>query len=181
MYWLSSGWIRPLKSMCQRVCRFRKGRKKYVKKGSFKKIREQLRIKTCAELWGMVERHSRFRSLPGRLRADSYCLWCIPFSAFNEEIGQRQRQWKRRWNFETFSPLHQVTQLLESKEVRWELKRGDRVRVQREQNVSPCRSLSPVNSKFVISRRSCCKDGREMYKKACRVVFFCLFPLPSPS
>ena len=73
--------------MCQRVCGFRKGRKKYVKKGSFKKIREQLRIKTCAELWGMEGRHSRFRSLPGRLRADSYFLWCIPFSAFNEEIG----------------------------------------------------------------------------------------------
>ena len=30
-----------------------------------KKIREQLRIKTCVELWGMKERHSRFRSLPG--------------------------------------------------------------------------------------------------------------------
>ena len=31
----------------------------------------------------------------------------------------------------TFSPLHKVTQLLERREVR-ELKRGDRVRVQRE-------------------------------------------------
>ena len=33
---------------------------------------------------------------------------------------------------------------------------------------------------LVISRRSCCRDGREMYKKACRVVFF-FFPFPSPS
>ena len=31
-----------------------------------------------------------------------------------------------------FSPLYQVTQLLESEEVRLELRRGDRVRVQRE-------------------------------------------------
>ena len=34
-------------------------------------------------------------------------------------------------SFETFSPLYQVTQLLESREVRLGLKRGDRVRVQR--------------------------------------------------
>ena len=35
-------------------------------------------------------------------------------------------------SFETFSPFYQVTQLLESREVRLGLKRGERVRVQRE-------------------------------------------------
>ena len=53
-------------------------------------------------------------------------------------IRQRQRQsWKRRWkidfaSFETLPPLYQVTQLLENKEIRLELKRVDRVRIQRE-------------------------------------------------
>ena len=52
-------------------------------------------------------------------------------------IRQRWRQWKRRQKidfapFETFSPLNQVTQLFESREVRSELKRGGCVRVQRE-------------------------------------------------
>ena len=52
-------------------------------------------------------------------------------------MRQRRRQWKRRWeidfaSFKTFSPLYQVTQSLESREVKLELKRGDHVRIQRE-------------------------------------------------
>ena len=60
-------------------------------------------------------------------------------------IRERRRQCKRRWkigytSFETFSSLCQVTQLLYSREVWLELKRGERV---------PRCSLSQVNSKFV--------------------------------
>ena len=52
-------------------------------------------------------------------------------------IRQRQHQWKRCGkidfaSFETFSLLHQVTQILEGKVARLELKRGDSARVQRE-------------------------------------------------
>ena len=48
---------------------------------------------------------------------------------------QRRRQWKCRWKIdftssETFSILYQVSQLPERREVRSELMRGDRVRVQ---------------------------------------------------
>ena len=48
---------------------------------------------------------------------------------------QRRRQWKCRWKIdftssETFSTLYQVSQLPERREVRSELMRGDRVRVQ---------------------------------------------------
>lgn len=52
-------------------------------------------------------------------------------------IQQPWCQWKRHWKidfvtFETFLPLCQVTQLLESWEVRLELKREYRIWVQRE-------------------------------------------------
>ena len=52
-------------------------------------------------------------------------------------IRQRRRQGKRRWKIDfasisTFSPLYQVTQLLDRREVRLELKRGDLVRFQRD-------------------------------------------------
>ena len=52
-------------------------------------------------------------------------------------IRQRQRQWKRRWkidfvSFQTFSLLCQVTQLFQRREIRLELKRRDRVRLQTE-------------------------------------------------
>ena len=53
-------------------------------------------------------------------------------------MPQRLRHWKRRKkndlaSSETFSPLHRVTQLLlESREVRLKLKKGDTVRVQKE-------------------------------------------------
>ena len=52
-------------------------------------------------------------------------------------IRQRRRQWKRRSkidfvSFQTFSLLFQVTQLFQGKEIRLELKTGDRVRLQTE-------------------------------------------------
>ena len=43
-----------------------------------------------------------------------------------------ERIWIDFRSFKTFSPLYQVTQLLERRDVRLELKRGDRVRFQRE-------------------------------------------------
>ena len=86
-------------------------------------------------------------------------------------IRQRRRQWKRRWkidfeSFTTFPHLYKVTQLLERREVRLELKRGDRVRFrERKWNLSPCRSRSQVNSKFGPFTFQLCRDGKEIYKK----------------
>ena len=50
---------------------------------------------------------------------------------------QGRHQWKRRWkidfaSLETFSPLYEATQLLESRKVKLELKRGNRFWVLRE-------------------------------------------------
>ena len=65
-------------------------------------------------------------------------FWRLTVNIRDLTIRQRRRQWKSRWKidftfFETFLPLNQVTQSLESREIKLELKRGDhRVRVQRE-------------------------------------------------
>ena len=98
---------------------------------------------------------------------------------------------EKRFFFLNFSPLYQVTQLLERREVLLELKRGTASDFrERKQNLSPCRSCSQVNSKFGQFTLWLCRDGKEMYNKAwctCRVVVFCIkrialltFPLLSP-
>ena len=110
---------------------------------------------------------------------------------------QRRRQWKCRWKIdftssETFSTLYQVSQLPERREVKSELMRGDRVRVQLKiVNLAPLRSRSHVNLKFGHFTSLLCRKGEEMNKKArctCRVVVLLMkpvglwtFPLPSPS
>ena len=112
-------------------------------------------------------------------------------------IRQRRRQWKRRWkidfaSFKTFSPFYQVTQLLERREVKLELKRGDRVRAERDsKSYRLAVPVSQVNSKFGHFTLQFCRDCKEIYKKAwctCRVVVLLIkliavltFPLPSPS
>ena len=98
-------------------------------------------------------------------------------------IQQPWCQWKRHWKidfvtFETFLPLCQVTQLLESWEVRLELKREDRIWVQREMvELLSCLSHFQVNLKFGHVTSELFSDGKEMYKKVwwtCRVVVFYL-------
>ena len=73
-------------------------------------------------------------------------------------------------SFETFLPLYQVTQLLEGRVVRLELKRGNRVGVQRE-------IVKFIALPFLFSRQlkiwSFHVVGKKMYKKAgsmCRVI-----------
>ena len=59
---------------------------------------------------------------------------------------------------------------------------------QRWQILSPCRSRSQVDLKFGHFMSQLCSEGKEMYKKACRVVVllikpivFLTYPLPSSS
>ena len=73
-------------------------------------------------------------------------------------------------SFETFSLLYQVTQLLESREIRLELKRGDRVRVQteREREIKTYRLAVPVlksTQHLVISRCSFSGSAKKFTKK----------------
>jgi len=58
--------------------------------------------------------------------------WLLRLTIWDLTIRQRRCQWNGLGVLWNFSPLYQVTQLLESEEVRLKLKRGDRVRVQRE-------------------------------------------------
>ena len=91
-------------------------------------------------------------------------------------------------NLKPFRP-HTKSPVTWSMEVKLELKRGDRVRVQREmKHLSPCRFLLKLTQKFDHFTQELIKDGGEMYKKACRSLFcslepivFQTFPLPSPS
>ena len=70
-------------------------------------------------------------------------------------------------SFETFSPFYQVTQLLERREVKLELKRGDRVRAERDsKSYRLAVPVSQVNSKFCHFTVQFCKDCKEIYKKA---------------
>ena len=70
-------------------------------------------------------------------------------------------------SFETFSPFYQVTQLLESREVRLGLKRGERVEF-RERESKIYRLAVPVlksTQNLVISRRSCPGTAKKRRKK----------------
>lgn len=104
-------------------------------------------------------------------------------------IRQQQRKWKPRWKIWNLFALIPSRPVTWSMEVKLELKRGDPVRVQREiKNLSPCRSLLKLTQKFDHFTSYLIKDGGEMYKKACRLLFcslepivFQTFPLPSPS
>ena len=90
-------------------------------------------------------------------------------------IQQQRHQWKHCWkidfaSYETFPPLYRVTQLLEGRVVRLELKRGNRVGVQWE-------IVKFITLPFSFSRQlkiwSFHVVGKEMYKKAwsmCRVI-----------
>ena len=106
--------------------------------------------------------------------------WSSVDHARDLTIRQRRRQWKRRWkidfaSFETFSPLYQVTQLLESTEVRLELKRGDRVRVQTERESKVyCLAVPALKStqNLVISRPSSSGTAKKFTKKCVARDFF---------
>ena len=94
-------------------------------------------------------------------------------------MQQWWRQWKLCWkidfaSFKIFPPLYQVTQSLERRKVRLELKRGDRIRVQREE-VKFIALPFPFSSPLKIwSFHIVVVQGQQrMYKKAwctCRVV-----------
>ena len=108
-------------------------------------------------------------------------------------IRQRRCQWKRSWkidfaSFTNFSPLYQVTQSLERRGVRLELKRGDRVRFQIEK-VKFIALRFPLSSQLKISCYVVVVQGRQRnVQKAwctCSVVVFLIkltafltFPLP---
>ena len=73
-------------------------------------------------------------------------------------------------SFETFSLLYQVTQLLESREIRLELKRGDCIRVQTwgERDFKTYRLAVPVfksTQHLVISRCSFSGSAKKFTKK----------------
>ena len=86
-------------------------------------------------------------------------------------IRQRRRHWKCSWkldfvSFETFAPLYQVTQLLESRKLRLEMKRRNRVRVQRESKIYRLAvSVLKSTQNSVTSPRSCAGTAKECTKK----------------
>ena len=77
-------------------------------------------IKLCSLLCTSKQVHEWVRSILGTLRSDN--------SDANENVAEEIDF----ASFETLPPLCQVTQLLERRAVRLEMKRGDRVPVQRE-------------------------------------------------
>ena len=77
-------------------------------------------IKLCSLLCISKQVHEWVRSILGTLRSDN--------SDANENVAEEIDF----ASFETLPPLCQVTQLLKRREVRLEMKRGDRVPVQRE-------------------------------------------------
>ena len=77
-------------------------------------------IKLCSLLCTSKQVHEWVRSIIGTLRSDN--------SDANENVAEEIDF----ASFETLPPLCQVTQLLERREVRMEMKRGDCVPVQRE-------------------------------------------------
>ena len=77
-------------------------------------------IKLCSLLCTSKQVHEWVRSILGTLRSDN--------SDANENVAEEIDF----ASFETLPPLCQVTQLLERREVRLEMKRWDRVPVQRE-------------------------------------------------
>ena len=94
-------------------------------------------------------------------------------------IWQWWRQWKLCWkidfaSFKNFPPLYQVTRLLKRRKVRFELKTGDRIRVQREE-VKFIALPFPFSSQLKIwsFHIVVVKGQQRMYKKTwctCRVV-----------
>ena len=113
-------------------------------------------------------------------------------------MPQRLRHWKLRKkndlaSSETFSPLHRVTQLLlESKEVRLELKKGDSLRLQKERvKFIALRSHSKSTQNLVISRHSCARMAKHVQQSVMYFQSYCFahktycilddFRCPSPS
>ena len=86
-------------------------------------------------------------------------------------IRQRRCQWKCSWkldfvSFENFPPLYQVTQLLESRKLRLEMKRRNRVRVQRESKIYRLAvSVLKSTQNLVISPRSCAGTAKKCSEK----------------
>ena len=65
-----------------------------------------------------------------------------------------------------FSPENQDTQLIERREVRLELKRGDCVRNQRQSKIYRLGVAFPKSTQnLVISRRSCVRTAKKFTKK----------------
>ena len=105
--------------------------------GSFLEI-----TKLCSLLCTSKQVHEWVRSILGTLRSDN--------SDANENVAEEIDF----ASFETLPPLCQVTQLLARREVRLEMKRGDRVPVQRERAKFAVPVLKATQN-LVISCRSC--------------------------
>ena len=87
------------------------------------------------------------------------CVYWSPIRYGRHLTIRQRRGWKIDFaSFTTFSPLYQVTQLLERREVRLELKRGDRVRFQREK-------VKFITLPFPFSRCSCAGMAKKCTKK----------------